>query len=92
MTVAARCSPWEEDRMTATSANDTSRHFGALQNFVAIGAIADIEQRALFASIQSSLRRRVAVPVERLIASSDHHALDVEMVVEAFGAEFAADA
>src|SRR5947209_13846208 len=40
----------------------------------------------------SGLDCRVAVPVEWLIASCDHHALDVEMVIEAFSAEFAPDA
>src|SRR5262245_24396899 len=40
-------------------------------------------------SVQSSLGRRVAVPVEGLIVGRDHHALGVEMVVEALGAEFA---
>ena len=44
------------------------------------------------ALVQSSLRRRVAVPVERLVVGRDHHALGVEMIVEAFGAELAPDA
>src|ERR1700691_2663055 len=44
------------------------------------------------ASVQPALRRRVAVPVERLVMRRDHHALGVEMIVKAFGAEFAADA
>src|SRR5882757_3396429 len=42
--------------------------------------------------VQSSLVRRVAIPVERLVVRRDHHALGVEMVVKAFGAAFAADA
>src|SRR3979411_76602 len=42
--------------------------------------------------VQSSLGRRVAVPVERLVVSRDHHALGVEMIVEAFGTELAPDA
>src|SRR5579862_1685970 len=44
------------------------------------------------ALVEPALRSRVAVPVERLVVGRDHHALDVEVVVEALGAEFAADA
>src|ERR1700733_5570914 len=44
------------------------------------------------ASVQAALARRVAVPVERLVMGRDHHALGVEVVVEAFGPELAADA
>src|ERR1700740_3399751 len=44
------------------------------------------------ALVQSFLARRLAVPVEWLVMGRDHHALDVEMVVETFGAELAADA
>src|ERR1044072_9253049 len=36
--------------------------------------------------VQSSLVRRVAIPVERLVVRRDHHALGVEMIVETFGA------
>src|SRR5258708_5701253 len=43
-------------------------------------------------SIQSSLRRRVTVPVERLVMGSNHHALGVEVVIKTFGAELAPDA
>src|SRR5260221_12904735 len=46
----------------------------------------------LFALVQSSLRRRVAIPVERLIMRRDHHALGVEMIIETFSAELAPDA
>src|SRR6266849_4785599 len=42
-------------------------------------------------SIQSSLCRRVAVPVERLVMGSNHHALGIEVVIKTFGAEFASD-
>jgi hypothetical protein len=42
--------------------------------------------------VQPPLRRRVAVPVERLIVRRHHHALGVEMVVETLRAEFAPDA
>src|ERR1700740_409845 len=42
--------------------------------------------------VQPALRGRVAVPVEWLVVGRDHHALDVDMIVEAFGAEFTADA
>src|ERR1700738_2380725 len=42
--------------------------------------------------VQSPLVRRVAVPVEWLVACCDHHALGIEMIVETFGAAFAADA
>ena len=42
--------------------------------------------------IQSPLSRRVAVPVERMVACGDHHALGIEMIVKAFGAELAPDA
>src|ERR1700752_410227 len=42
--------------------------------------------------IQPALCGRVAVPVERRVVSRDHHALDVEMIVKALGAEFAAGA
>src|ERR1700704_3126440 len=49
-------------------------------------------RRRLSPLIQSSLRGRVAVPVERLVMGRDHHALGVEMVVKALGAEFAAHA
>src|SRR5580698_1835468 len=45
-----------------------------------------------FALVQSSLGRRVAVPVERLIVGRDHHALGVEMIFKTFGAEFAPQA
>src|SRR5579863_3901372 len=43
-------------------------------------------------SIEPPLAGRVTIPVERRIAGCDHHALDVEMVVETFGAAFAPDA
>src|ERR1700694_6119171 len=56
------------------------------------GLLVDLMQPRAIRLVQSSLGRRVAVPVERLIAGGDHHALGVEMVVEAFGAEFAPDA
>src|SRR5260370_27718400 len=46
----------------------------------------------LFALVQSSLRRRVAVPVDRLVMRRDHHALGVEMIIETFSAELAPDA
>src|SRR5262245_12612831 len=42
--------------------------------------------------VQSLLVGRVAVPVERLLVGRDHHALGVEVIVEAFSAAFAADA
>src|SRR5690348_8598264 len=42
--------------------------------------------------VQSSLVRRVAIPVERLVVRRDHHALGVEMIVETFGAALAPDA
>src|SRR5258705_939224 len=48
--------------------------------------------RCTVASVQSPLVRRVAVPVERLVMRRDHHALDVEVVAETFGAELAPDA
>src|SRR6266436_1422839 len=48
--------------------------------------------RCTVASVQSPLGRRVAVPVEGLVACGDHHALGIEMVVKAFGAELAPDA
>src|SRR6185437_14879778 len=35
--------------------------------------------------------RRVAIPVERYRIRRDHHAFDVEVVVETFAAEFAPD-
>src|SRR5262245_38107429 len=44
------------------------------------------------ALIQPPLSGRVTVPVEWRVAGRDHHALDVEMVVKALGAAFAADA
>src|SRR5258705_9921217 len=75
-----------------TSDVSTSRHFAAVRNLIAIEAISDIEQGARFASVQSPLGRRVAVPVEGLVACGDHHALGIEMVVKAFGAELAPDA
>src|SRR6202012_3739329 len=49
-------------------------------------------RRGFFCSVQLPLTRRVAVPVERRVIGGDHHALDVEMIVEAFGAAFAPDA
>src|SRR3954471_9155414 len=42
--------------------------------------------------VESTLARRVSIPVEGLIVGSHHHALDIEVVVEAFGAKFAPDA
>src|SRR6185503_16040217 len=42
--------------------------------------------------VQSSLVRRVAIPVERLVVRRDHHALGVEMIVETFSSALAADA
>ena len=45
---------------------------------------------ACFSSIVAGCR--VAIPVERLVVGRDHHALGVEMIVEAFGAALAADA
>src|SRR5258706_11257616 len=44
------------------------------------------------ALVQSSLRRGVAIPVERLIMGRDHHALGVEVIIKTFGAELAPDA
>src|SRR5579859_6345206 len=48
-------------------------------------------RRCLLCSVQSPLAGRVAVPVERRVIGGDHHALDVEMIVETFGAAFASD-
>ena len=45
-----------------------------------------------FLLVQALLVGRVAIPVERLLVGRDHHALGVEVVVEALGAAFAADA
>src|SRR5690349_20057459 len=42
--------------------------------------------------VQSSLVRRVAIPVERLVVRRDHHALGVEMIVETFSSALAPDA
>src|SRR3954453_18016263 len=42
--------------------------------------------------VQSFLRCRVAVPVERRVMRRDHHAFGVEMIVKALGAAFAPDA
>src|ERR1700722_4767294 len=53
---------------------------------------ADSVTRRAIGSVQPPLAGRVAVPVERRIAGCDHHALDVEMIVKAFGAAFAPDA
>src|ERR1700722_14120665 len=47
--------------------------------------------RTFLRSVQAPLSRRVLVPVERRVAGRDHHALDVEVIVETFGAAFAAD-
>src|SRR5450755_3041367 len=46
-------------------------------------------RRRIVLLVQPPLRRRVAVPIERLVMGRDHHTLGVEMVVEALGAEFA---
>src|SRR5258708_36202888 len=46
----------------------------------------------VFDLVQLSLRRRVAVPVERLVMRRDQHALGVEMIIETFSAELAPDA
>src|ERR1700760_4161459 len=54
--------------------------------------IAALNPSYVFPLVQAPLIGRVLVPVERLLVGRDHHALGVEMVIEALGAAFAADA
>ncbi len=42
--------------------------------------------------VQAVLGRSVPIPITRLVGGRDHHALRRKMVIEAFDAEFTADA